>query len=290
MVAKIGDKSWIALIKLETREKEKEKEKEIDSGWIDRRSNLFERWQGKRCLFFFFSLLFDTRAKILGWGEDDLISTWTARDGYMERNEGTVCIRSRGKSIVGLCSIRWSLSLCSAREATRACIYWHSRWMDTFVAAEVAMRDDARGEGRGEGVLRSRSTIASTCLKFPFFFFLFFLGRKGSYSTEDFSLLRFWNIVASRRRTYSFRTIFLRFRDIRGKNCRHVSDIINIQNRWKEGQWYPIIDEIIWREKIAKSIDGDEPYKYADSGGYTVHPVPPGLGKVWIIKVVEVGI
>lgn len=174
MVAKIGDKSWIALMKLETREKEKE----IDSGWIDRRSNLFERWQGKRCLFFFFSLLFDTRAKILGWGEDDLISTWTARDGYMEGNEDTVCIRSRGKSIVGLCSIRWSLSLCSAREATRACIYWHSRWMDTFVAAEVAMRDDARGEGRGEGVLRSRSTIASTCLKFPFFFFLFFWEEK----------------------------------------------------------------------------------------------------------------
>ena len=41
----------------------------------------------------------------------------------------------------------------------------------------------------------------------------------------------------------------------------------------------PIIDEIpdIWREKIAKSTDGDEWYKYADNGGYTVHPVP-GLG------------
>lgn len=30
-------------------------------------------------------------------------------------------------------------------------------------------------------------------------------------------------------------------------------------------------------EKIAKSTDGDEWYKYADNGGYTVDPVP-GLG------------
>ena len=41
----------------------------------------------------------------------------------------------------------------------------------------------------------------------------------------------------------------------------------------------PIIDEIpdICNEKIAKSTEGDEWYKYADNGGYTVHPVP-GLG------------
>ena len=35
---------------------------------------------------------------------------------------------------------------------------------------------------------------------------------------------------------------------------------------------------LIYEEKkIAKSTDGDEWYKYADNGGYTVHPVP-GLG------------
>lgn len=60
--------------------------------------------------------------------------------------------------------------------------------MDTFVAAEVAMRDDARGEGRGGGgAFYDRVYL----FKVSFFFFSFFLGRKGSYSTEDFSLLRF---------------------------------------------------------------------------------------------------
>ena len=37
----------------------------------------------------------------------------------------------------------------------------------------------------------------------------------------------------------------------------------------------PIIDEIpdMWREKIAKSTEGDEWYKYANKGIYYVHPV-----------------
>ena len=36
-----------------------------------------------------------------------------------------------------------------------------------------------------------------------------------------------------------------------------------------------IIDEIpdMWREKIAKSTEGDEWYKYANKGIYYVHPV-----------------
>lgn len=44
-----------------------------------------------------------------------------------------------GKSIVA--SVRF-VDLVLVFHVSDAALYWHSRWMDTFVAAEVAMHDD----------------------------------------------------------------------------------------------------------------------------------------------------
>lgn len=115
---------------------------------------------GRANSFFFFFFFFDTRAKILGEeGEDDLISTWTARDtdGYTERNEGTVCIRSRIREA----NLSWplldSLILELVLRARRILAFE----MDGYI------RCGGSGDARWWGTC---STIVSTCLKFFFFF------------------------------------------------------------------------------------------------------------------------